>query len=248
MSLQWHQRLGLKLGGLKPSRFWQSIPSRCAVCQSWPSTPLCDACISRFAQPQHRCLGCALRLSHPGPRCSTCMLAPPPLNLCMTATSYEWPWVDLITRFKFHHQAGWDRPLATLMLSAPGADDVLDAADWVLPIPLSNQRLAERGFNQSWLLARQLDPHKADAHLLLRTRNTPSQRTLPRTERLANLDGAFAVEPLRSALLRNKNVLLIDDVMTSGASLHTAARVLRQAGATHVSALVLARTETSDES
>lgn len=176
------------------------------------------------------------------------MLAPPPLNLCMTATSYEWPWVDLITRFKFHHQAGWDRPLATLMLSAPGADDVLDAADWVLPIPLSNQRLAERGFNQSWLLARQLDPHKADAHLLLRTRNTPSQRTLPRTERLANLDGAFAVEPLRSALLRNKNVLLIDDVMTSGASLHTAARVLRQAGATHVSALVLARTETSDES
>jgi ComF family protein len=129
------------------------------------------------------------------------------------------------------------------MLSAPGADDALDIADWVLPIPLSNQRLAERGYNQSWLLARQLDPRKADAHLLLRTRDTPSQRTLPKAERLANLAGAFAVEPLRAAQLRNKNVLLIDDVMTSGASLHTAARVLLQAGAAKVNALVLARTE-----
>jgi ComF family protein len=133
------------------------------------------------------------------------------------------------------------------MLSAPGAEDALDAANWVLPIPLSAQRLAERGYNQSWLLARQLSPHNADAHLLLRTRDTPFQRTLPRTERLANLVDAFAVEPLRAAQLRGKKVVLIDDVMTSGASLHTAARVLRQAGADKVSALVLARTEASGE-
>lgn len=176
------------------------------------------------------------------------MRNPPPLDLCLTATGYEWPWADLIARYKFHEQAGWDGPLATLMLSAPGAEDALDAADWVLPIPLSAQRLADRGYNQSWLLARQLSPGKADAHLLLRTRDTPSQRTLPRAERLANLIGAFAVEPLRAAHLRGKNVVLIDDVMTSGASLHTAARVLRQAGAAKVSALVLARTEASGES
>jgi ComF family protein len=155
--------------------------------------------------------------------------------------------VDLIARFKFQEQAGWAGPLATLMLSAPGAEDAVDAADWVLPIPLSAQRLAERGYNQSWLLARQLSPSKADAHMLLRTRDTASQRTLPRAKRLANLVGAFAVEPLRASQLRGKNVLLIDDVMTSGASLHTAARVLRQAGAAKVSALVLARTESSDK-
>jgi ComF family protein len=108
--------------------------------------------------------------------------------------------------------------------------------------------LAQRGYNQAWLLARQLYPSKADPHLLLRTRDTPSQRTLPRTERLANLVGAFAVEPLRAAQLRHKNVVLIDDVMTTGASLHVAARVLLQAGAAQVSALVLARTEASIES
>jgi ComF family protein len=155
--------------------------------------------------------------------------------------------VELIARYKFQQQAGWAGPLATLMLSAPRAEDMLDAADWVLPIPLSPQRLAERGYNQSWLLARQLSPHKADNQLLLRTRDTPSQRTLPRAERLANLVGAFAVEPLRAAQLHGKKVVLVDDVMTSGASLHTAARVLRAAGVSQVSALVLARTEAGSD-
>lgn len=227
----------------RPDRTWGWLPSRCSVCQSWPQAPLCDACISRFAQPQHRCLTCALPLSLPAIHCGACLKTPPPLDLCLTATAYAWPWVSLIASFKFQQSAGWAGPLATLVMSTPGAEDSIEAADWVLPIPLSAQRLAERGFNQSWLLARELSPRKADAHLLLRTRNTPSQRTLPRSERLANLAGAFAVDPLRAGQLRGKNVMLIDDVMTSGASLHTAARVLRQAGVSHISALVLARTE-----
>lgn len=190
---------------------------------------------------------CALPLPHPAKRCGTCLKTPPPLDLCLTATAYAWPWVDLIARFKFKHRAGWAGPLATLMLSAAWVEDTLDAADWVLPIPLSAERLSERGYNQAWLLARQLRPTKADAKLLLRTRDTPSQRSLPRAERLANLEGAFAVEPLRALQIRGKRVVLIDDVMTSGASLHTAARVLRQAGALHISAVVLARTEAGGE-
>jgi ComF family protein len=129
------------------------------------------------------------------------------------------------------------------MMSTPWVEDILEKADLVLPIPLSAQRLALRGYNQSWELAKQLSPHTADVQMLLRTRDTPSQRQLPRHERLANLVGAFAVEPLRAAQLRGKRVVLVDDVMTTGASLHSAAQVLRQAGAAHISALVLARTE-----
>ena len=129
------------------------------------------------------------------------------------------------------------------MMSTPWVEDILEKADLVLPIPLSAQRLALRGYNQSWELAKRLSPHKADVQMLLRTRDTPSQRQLPRHERLANLVGAFAVEPLRAEQLRGKRVVLVDDVMTTGASLHSAAQVLRQAGAAHISALVLARTE-----
>ena len=227
----------------RPDRLWAWLPSRCVVCQSWPQEPLCDTCISRFAQPLHRCAGCALPLQHKTRRCGACLTSPPPLDLCLSATAYAWPWVDLIARFKFQQQPGWAGPLATLMLSAPGVEDALDAADTVLPIPLSAQRLAERGYNQAWLLARELCPHKADSQWLLRTRDTPTQRSLPRAERLANLVGAFAVEPLRALQLQGKRVVLVDDVMTSGASLHTAARALRQAGVSHISAVVLARAE-----
>ena len=128
------------------------------------------------------------------------------------------------------------------MQGSAWSEDTLHEADRVLPIPLSRERLAERGYNQSWLLARHLAPGKADASLLLRIRHTPAQRTLPRAERLANLEGAFAIEPLRAPEVRGQRLVLVDDVMTSGASLHTAARVLLQAGAAQVSAIVLART------
>lgn len=182
-----------------------------------------------------------------GRTCGNCLANPPPLDLCLSATAYGWPWTGLVSKLKFQAQPGWSRPLATLMLSSAGVEDALDAADWVLPIPLSRERLAERGYNQSWLLAQQLCRHKAQPLMLLRTRHTPSQRTLPRHERLANLNGAFAVDPLHVHALRGKRVVLVDDVMTSGASLHTAARVLREAGVSHVSAIVLARTETDTE-
>jgi ComF family protein len=179
--------------------------------------------------------------------CGVCLKSPPPLDACLCATAYAWPWRDLIAHLKFHQQPGWAGPLATLMMSAPWVEDTLETADWVLPVPLSAQRLAERGYNQALLLANKLSPEKTDAHLLLRTRDTPAQRTLPRAERLSNLQGAFAVDPLRAHDIRGKRVVLIDDVMTSGASLYTLARVLRQAGATHISAIVLARTEADSE-
>jgi ComF family protein len=163
--------------------------------------------------------------------------------MCLSATAYAWPWIQLIAEFKFHQQPGWAGPLATLMLSAPWVEDTLTQADWVLPMPLSVQRLAERGYNQSLLLAHHLCPVKTQASWLLRTRHTPAQRTLPRSERLANLDGALAVDPLQIHQIRGKKVVLVDDVMTSGASLHTAAKALRDAGAVHISAVVLARTE-----
>ena len=239
--------MGSPLALHRPGGVWRWLPSRCAVCRSWPQAPLCDTCISHFAQPVARCVTCALPLPVASPqrprRCGACLKSPPPLDLCLTATSYAWPWMDLIAQLKFHQQPGWAAPLATLMLSAPWVEDTLAQADAVLPIPLSTERLAERGYNQSLLLARQLCPGKTDERLLLRIRHTPAQRSLPRAERLANLIGAFAVDPLHAADIRGRRIVLVDDVMTSGASLHTAARVLREAGATHISAVVLARTE-----
>lgn len=218
------------------------MPGRCAICRQWPADPVCSDCIARFAQPRLRCTRCALPVPDGVKHCGACLRHPPPLTRCLAAVDYGWPWRDLLARFKFDSHPGWAPHLAWLMQGSAWAEDTLHEADRVVPIPLSRERLAERGYNQSWLLARHLAPGKADASLLLRIRHTPAQRTLPRAERLANLEGAFAIEPLRAPQVRGQRLVLVDDVMTSGASLHTAARVLLQAGAAQVSAIVLART------
>ncbi|KIQ16151.1 phosphoribosyltransferase [Variovorax paradoxus] len=219
------------------------LPSQCEVCRAWPSQPVCDACVARFAPPAARCGGCALPVPEGVARCGDCVLHPPPLDACLAACTYAWPWPDAIARFKFRGDAGWAGPFATLLRSAPWVEPALEQCDIVLPMPLAPGRLRERGFNQSLELARRMAPAKTDATLLLRTRETPAQSGLARADRLRNLRGAFAVEPLRADELRGKRTVLVDDVMTSGASLFAAAETLRLAGTAHITAVVLARTD-----
>ena len=225
------------------SRIVEQLPSQCAVCRAWPSQPLCEACVARFAQPLPRCRRCALPVSAGVEQCGACIKAPPPLDACLAAVTYAYPWSGLISSYKFHSATGWAQTLATLLRSTPWVEPALEQARWVLPLPLSRERLLQRGFNQALLLARELAAEKTRADMLLRIRDTPAQSQLDRAQRLRNVQGAFAVEPALAASLQGQRVLLVDDVMTSGASLHAAATVLRQAGAAHITALVVARTD-----
>lgn len=168
------------------------------------------------------------------------------MDACYAAVAYVYPWSDLIGRFKFGAEPGWARALAERMAAIPGVREELQRAELVLPMPLAPRRLAERGFNQALLLARALAPGKTEARLLLRLRETGSQTALDRKARQANVRDAFAVEPLRSRELHGASAVLVDDVMTSGASLRAAAKALRAAGARRVAAVVLARTEEED--
>lgn len=220
-----------------------ALPSQCLVCHAWPAQPVCEACVQRFAQPQIRCPTCALPLPVGVPRCGICLTHPPPLDACLSAVAYAFPWSDLIAGYKFHQQPGRAAALALLLRSTPWVEPALDAADRVLPMPLSPQRLQTRGFNQALVLARHLAPDKTDPHLLLRIKDTPPQRTLKRHERLTSVQDAFAVDPLRHAQVKGARLVLVDDVMTSGASLFAAARALRSAGAAHITGVVLARTD-----
>ena len=224
------------------ARASRHLPAQCAVCHAWPARVVCDACVARFAQPVQRCATCALPVPAGVLRCGACLKEPPPLDACLAAVAYAWPWSGCVTQFKFGGQPGWARTLATMLRSTPWVEPALEQAGHVLPMPLSRERLATRGFNQALLLAKQLAPRATDATLLLRTRHTPPQSALKRAERLRNVQGAFAVEPLRAGALRGQRVVLVDDVMTSGASLHAAALALRQAGAAHITAVVFART------
>lgn len=184
------------------------------------------------------------------PLCGACAARPPPLDSAVAGVHYAYPWSTLIGSYKFGGQHGWAGFFAGLLLQSPGTSQVfadLSPGDWVLPMPLAAQRLQTRGFNQAWELCAELalqtrTQARTDARLLLRVRHTRPQSQLKRKDRLANVKGAFQVDPLRASELQGRRVVLVDDVMTSGASIYTAAQVLRDAGAVHVTAVVLART------
>jgi ComF family protein len=228
-----------------------ALPSLCLICRRWPSQPLCAPCVERFAQPTPRCSTCALMLKPASPHahntrtamCHNCAQHPSPLDACVAAVSYTYPWSDCMGRFKFQADPSLARTLAHLMRHAPWVEPALDAAALVLPMPLSPARLRERGFNQALELARHLAPDKTHAHTLLRRGDSAHQVGASRHERLEHVRDAFWVAPERVSAVRGQRVVLVDDVMTTGASMYEAARALRLAGAAHITGLVLARTE-----
>ena len=224
------------------SQALRTVPSQCAICHAWPAQRLCDDCVRRFARQRPRCRTCALAVPEGVAHCGACLRHPNGLDACHAAVDYGYPWSGVLQAFKFRGDPGWAGALATLLRSTPWVEPALEAAELVLPIPLAPQRLRMRGFNQAQLLAQALAPARVQAGLLLRTHDAPAQSGLDRTQRLRNLARAFAVEPLCAAQLAGRQVLLVDDVMTTGATLQAAAAVLRQAGAARVTALVLART------
>lgn len=208
--------------------------------------------MARHAPPRSACLRCAADLpalaepAAPVAICGACRVRPGPLDACLAAVDYAWPWVDCIAQFKYRSQPGMAATLAGLMRAVPGVAGALRQADRVIPMPLAPQRLRERGFNQSHELARRLGAGPCDPLLLLRVRETPPQAGLNRAQRLVNVRGAFALEPEQAGSVRGQRLVLVDDVMTTGATLHAAADELRQAGASHITAVVFARAPAPD--
>ncbi len=196
-----------------------------------------------FAQPEPRCKLCAKVVVNGIERCGECITRPPVLDACVAAVSYDYPWAALVSQFKFNDNPGFATMFAVLMRSIPWVEPALEQADLVVPMPLSAQRLRTRGFNQALVLARALEPEHLDHRVLLRIKDTPPQSLLDRAERLRAVTGAFAVDPFLAHRIAGKRIVLIDDVMTSGASLNAAAKALKSASAAHVTGLVFARTE-----
>jgi ComF family protein len=178
-----------------------------------------------------------------------------PLVACYAGTSYAGPAERWIQRFKYPERglAGLDPggPAVARWLVRLAAQEALATGaarpDLVLPIPLHPRRLRERGFNPAGLIARSLArSHRLrfDPVALVRVRDTPSQASLGRRERIRNVRDAFRVR--RRAAIPAR-VWLVDDVVTTGATLAAAARALRRAGAKEITALCAARTPAPDD-
>jgi ComF family protein len=213
---------------------------RCLVCREpgADGRELCAACAATLPWLRGACLRCASPLPHADSICGPCLRHPPPLTEARAAFLYGAPVDRLLPRLKFHRDLAAGRLLAGCMADAfvglprPGA---------LIAIPLHPGRLRRRGYDQALELARPL-AHALGVPLLhdalLRKRDTAAQSRLDAPARKRNLRGAFVV-PVDVQL--PGHVALVDDVMTTGATLHAAAGALRRAGAERVDAWVCAR-------
>jgi ComF family protein len=226
------------------SALFSALPQQCEVCRQWSASALCDACVAAYAAPRPRCGCCGITLGLPAARCGECLRDPPPFEHTVCVADYGFPWDALIGAFKFRGRAELAGLLAARLVAAVRAA-ALPLPALVLPVPLSPRRLAERGYNQAWEVARRAAAAlqlPADATLLQRPLETAHQAELGRSERQRNLRTAFMADPRRRGPLLGARVALVDDVMTTGATAREASAVLRRAGAAAVDLWVLART------
>ena len=235
-------RLGFWLRNDASRLLW---PARCLICgeSAEDARDLCRACAAALPWNQVACDRCALPLAAPG-TCGACLRRPPPLAAVHAACRYGFPLDRLLLRFKFHHDLTAGRLLSQLMAESCTP---LPRPDAVIPIPLHRARLRHRGYDQALELARPLARALSLPLLdnaLLRVRATRAQSELDAATRRRNLRNAFAVDVpavLRARQVLPRHVVLVDDVMTTGATLHAAATALLRVGVQRVDAWVCAR-------
>ncbi len=219
----------------------QIMPDQpCMLCGAMSPDLWCGACDAALPYLDAACCPVCAQPTADGSICGHCLKNPPAFDAAVAAFAYRFPLDKLIQQMKYREQLALSKIFAQKLLRR-----IIELPDCVIPMPLHPDKLRRRGFNQAQLIAAPVAsalkvPLRTDA--CRRLRDTPSQTGLPWDRRDQNVRGAFGCD----ADLTGKHVALLDDVMTSGASMNELAAQVRKCGATRISAWVVARAVRDD--
>ena len=226
------------------------LPPNCLTCDAPVDAPgrFCPDCFRLTAfVTEPFCIRCGVPFAHAGQAgparlCHSCRAHPPEFDCARAALRYDHQATRVLLPFKYGDRTEAASALARLMARSGAA--VLQRADLLVPVPLHRRRLISRRYNQAALLAlalARIAQRSVAPDALRRVRPTVALGARSAAERIAILDGTIAVRPSRADRVAGRRILLIDDVMTSGATANECARALRAAGARAVDVLVAAR-------
>ena len=220
------------------------FPAVCPLCATrlgpGRRDPLCAACwasFERLTPPFCDCCGVPMP-SATRPRCAACAEMPPPFDYAHAAAAYGDSVREAVHALKFGGRRSLAGPLGDLVVDHCAAR--ADRPDVLVPVPLARRRERERGFNQALLLAERIGERvgvPVRARWLVRLRATAAQSDLSAAERRGNVAGAFA----GSSAVAGRHVVIVDDVVTTGATVAECARALRAAGASRIGVIAVAR-------
>ena len=214
------------------------FPQACLLCSASDGGDfgICTDCLNELPHHASCCPQCGL-LSFEGQLCGACIASPPDFDATKAAFTYQYPISQVLQQYKYNQQLFLAETFSELMLNNLQANNI----DLIIPMPLHPSRLQERGFNQSLEIARIIGKRlnvPITSQAVARIKQSPPQASLPLKERVKNMKGAFACYEDLSGL----RIALIDDVMTTGASLNALAKAVRAKGAAHVECWLIART------
>lgn len=224
------------------------LPCSCALCGLGSDGAVCAPCQRRHLAPAAaRCRCCANPVAAREAcwPCAACQSAPPAFDATVAAADYASPLDQLVLQLKFGGRLALAPWMGAVLGQAVLAARLPALPDLLCPVPLGPRRLVERGFNQALEIARPLADTLAlplRAALAVRARDTGAQSGVLPAERRRNVRRAFTLAPDALALVRGRHIGVVDDVMTSGATLHELAATLKRFGAARVSNFVFART------
>ncbi len=224
----------------------QNIPAKAGY--SYVKTNIhavCAACLNDLPwHPELSCPQCGLESD--GNICGSCLSSPPDFDRTLAVFLYSFPIDAMMVRYKYGNMLNLGNTFGQFLAEKTTLEALNhNHVDLIIPMPMHPARIRERGFNQAHEIAKVLTKNckeRLDFKSVARTKLTPPQASLPLKDRVKNIKGAFKINGDLAGNLKGRRIAIVDDVMTTGASLNELAKTLKKAGASHVECWVVART------